>query len=375
MPEATAAYFDGYNGGYDFYPSGPRKTNGAGIDLLPLAVKGLGGDPDQGFKDWVDVWWLWEPGSSIPPVNTNRIAGVDRYGTSELLMDKQFPKGAPAIVLATGANYPDALCGAPLASAYKGPLLLIDPKLGITMDLYNRFKTWTGLKKVYILGSSSVVATSVANSMAGLPSKPTVTRLDGVNRYETCAKIAEAIEATTGAVDKMVVATGENYPDALSVGPLAATRKWPIILVTPGGMPARVAQAVRTIKPAGTLIVGGTGAVSQRVQDTVPSPLRLAGSNRWETNVAVAGYAARQGSTFNYVGVVNGVGYADALSAGAYLGKLSAIELLVEKNSIPMVTYKILSARREYVRNCDIIGGTAAINAFTEANLRLIMRP
>ncbi len=379
MPEAFAGFYRGYNGGKD--SSGRKILNGAGIDLLPAAWVGLGVDAAEvnqyGYKDFVDVWWLWEPGPSIPPVNMNRVAGADRYATSELLMDRSFPKGAPALVLATGANFPDAICAAPLAATYGGPLLLIDPKVGITTGLYNKLKTWSGLKRVFIIGAQDSMGKGVYDSIRSLPgmSPANVTRLAGANRYETSALIARSIMASTGTVKKMVVTTGEDFPDALSVAPLAAVNKWPIVLVLPGGIPATSSAAIAAIKPASSLIVGGTGAVGTAVASKLPLPYRLPGVDRWSTNVAVADYAEHLGSSFNYLGVVNGIGYADALAAGAYLGKAKGIEVLVEPSGVPDAIRRLLSSRRDYVRICDVIGGTGAVDDWTYANIRLLLRP
>ena len=54
----------------------------------------------------------------------NRISGKDKYETSYLVANKFFSK--PATVLMTyGENFPDGLCGGPLAIKYNAPMLLV----------------------------------------------------------------------------------------------------------------------------------------------------------------------------------------------------------------------------------------------------------
>lgn len=52
-----------------------------------------------------------------------RIGGINRYETSSKVSDRFFAS-TPAAVLAYGMNYPDGLCGGPLAMKYGCPLLL-----------------------------------------------------------------------------------------------------------------------------------------------------------------------------------------------------------------------------------------------------------
>ena len=55
--------------------------------------------------------------------SVTRIGGSNRFETSVLVAKKFFPT-APAVTLAYGLDYPDGLCGGPLAMKYKCPLLL-----------------------------------------------------------------------------------------------------------------------------------------------------------------------------------------------------------------------------------------------------------
>lgn len=54
-----------------------------------------------------------------------RIEGKNRYETSELIA-REFFQGCSGVAIAYGGNFPDGLCGGPLAGRLNAPLLLVD---------------------------------------------------------------------------------------------------------------------------------------------------------------------------------------------------------------------------------------------------------
>ena len=56
----------------------------------------------------------------------NRVAGNDRYQTSAMIAEAKYPGGVPSgnVVVATGADFPDALAGNYLAGQLEAPILL-----------------------------------------------------------------------------------------------------------------------------------------------------------------------------------------------------------------------------------------------------------
>ena len=91
-----------------------------------------------------------------------RIAGVDRYDTS-VAISKATYASASTVYLATGANFPDALAGAPLG----GPLLLTpgDYLLPAVRTEIVRL----GAQQVIVLGSTGAIRESTAHDAAGIP--------------------------------------------------------------------------------------------------------------------------------------------------------------------------------------------------------------
>ena len=67
------------------------------------------------------------PASAAGTFGFTRVAGANRFATAALLANAAFPTGAPTAVIATGANFPDALAADYLAGQDKAPILLVNP--------------------------------------------------------------------------------------------------------------------------------------------------------------------------------------------------------------------------------------------------------
>ena len=92
--------------------------------------------------------------------SVRRLAGDDRYLTSTAISAAVVPDGAQAFV-ATGANFPDALAGGPVAGAMGSPILLSRTSCvpGAIADELTRL----GAVDVTLLGGTSVLGSSVAS--------------------------------------------------------------------------------------------------------------------------------------------------------------------------------------------------------------------
>lgn len=67
-------------------------------------------------------------GAQVPIAAVERLAGVDRYGTSVAVAAEARREGmvSTTVWVATGLNFPDALAAGPAAARYDSPLLLVD---------------------------------------------------------------------------------------------------------------------------------------------------------------------------------------------------------------------------------------------------------
>lgn len=303
----------------------------------------------------------------------NTIAGADRYATAIAASQKAFPNGADTVVVATGANWPDALGGSALAGASSCPLLLTTPA-SLPSSVKDEIER-LGATKVYVLGGTGAVSDAVATALATLVGDDNVVRLAGVDRYATASAVASEVIGLLGdGYDgKAFVATGANYPDALAASPLAAAMRWPLLLASPAGslsVPASVDSAV---------ILGGTGAVSVGIEAALEARLgdgnvsRKGGVNRYATATIVAGYGVANGMYLDNAGVATGEQFPDALSGGAMLGAMRSILLLTPPSALAPDASQLLSANVDMIDTVNFIGGTAAVPEAVRAQVKAIV--
>ncbi|MDP2401293.1 MAG: cell wall-binding repeat-containing protein, partial [Actinomycetota bacterium] len=220
--------------------------------------------------------------SDAAPVTAERIAGQDRIMTAVEVSKDTFT-AASTVVISTAFNFPDALAAAPLAHAHGAPILLVAQSSlpsGVASEISRLRAT-----KAIVIGGEGAVSESVVSALRsrGL----TVQRIAGGNRYDTAAEIALALRTTLGvsAFDKAYIATGENFPDALAAGGVAAVDGAPILLVRRTVLPAETGSALRALGVKRTVVLGGSGAVSTAVASMLPNPTRVAGGDRYDTGV------------------------------------------------------------------------------------------
>jgi len=271
---------------------------------------------------------------------TDRIAGADRYKTAVAISQLGWGTSDYA-VLARGDDFADALCAGPLAFQYDGPILLTPPQK-LNMDTLNELKR-LGVKHVFIVGGSGAISQDVEDALQA-EGIETIERISGADRYETSVKIAEKIKDTNGDSNSVVLATGSDFPDALSVSGIAANLGMPILLSDQDSLPSSVSNYLQanadTITT--TYIVGGTGVISESVTDRVPNPTRLAGADRYETNKEVLQNFVSE-LNFERIYIATGMGFADALT-GAVLAAKSASPLVLTGEALALST-------AEYIQN------------------------
>ncbi|GAA1763051.1 cell wall-binding repeat-containing protein [Agromyces humatus] len=149
----------------------------------------------------------------------------------------------------------------------------------------------------------------------------------GSDRYATSAAISHS--SFDPGVACVYVASGANFPDALSAGPAAANCEGPLLLVAPTAIPAVVAAELDRLNPVEIVIAGGIGAVSSAVQTKLkaysPTVRRVAGADRYDTSRKIVADAF---GTSTQVWVATGANYPDALAASA-AGAVERIPVLI----------------------------------------------
>ena len=316
---------------------------------------------------------IWR-GTAAPEVD--RTSGADRYLTAVETSKAYFGRANNA-VLCTGANFPDALAAAPLARLLNAPLLLTRQAAvdEATIDELDRL----AVTDVYVIGGSDVVSNDV---LGQLTSELGVTshRIFGDDRYETSVAIANKMDSLLGGVytvDRAFFTRGDNFPDALAVGPVAATSMSPILLVQTGVIPSSIADAVNDLDIKSGVIVGGSDVVSEGVRSELRTLMianggddmdpqiveRWSGPDRYATAIAVIenGLEARL-VDLDTLGVATGLNFPDALGGGSALGYYGSPLLLTRDTSVPDSVITFLEDHEYEIGRVDVFGGSDVVS-------------
>lgn len=190
-----------------------------------------------------------------------RVGGDDRYATSAALSKSRFAPGVPRAYLVSGSNFPDALSAAPHAALSDGPILLAgnnDRLPAATVAELKRLKP----EEVRIIGGGTVgpYAHAQIDSLSAADGSEIIS---GRDRYETSALLSTRFDY---GVSVAYVANGMEFPDALAGGPVAGIRSGSVLLTSRDSLPKTVADELKRLRPDRIVILGGTGAVSAKVE-------------------------------------------------------------------------------------------------------------
>lgn len=305
------------------------------------------------------------------------VEGPNRYATAAAASQLAFPSGAPAVVVATGANWPDALGGAALAGAVGGPILLTDPKTlpSTIRDEILRL----GATHAYVLGSEAAVSKTVYDAIGAIPGV-IVERVAGANRYATANAIAvKTTDLLNGSYDgTMFVATGLNFPDALAASPLSAANGWPLYLTAPTGLSDETLATMQ--RGSKVIILGSTAAVPKVVEDQLQAAFpgaveRVSGGDRYGTGIAIANYGvSNAGLNWRLPALATGTNFPDALAGGVLQGLDGSVLLLTNGIVLTPAVGDTLGAHSADIREVRYLGSTSAVSAAVRAAVQSIVQ-
>jgi len=199
--------------------------------------------------------------SMLGRANVVRLGGANRYETARQVADETIRIQGEAfrhyVFVTTGGNFPDATAASPHAAFVGAPILLVNPRSG-------GYYLPAAAHKAMILGSSASVSASVEASLKAALGADMVMRFGGANRYATAAMVAEIGVGLGMHWDRIGLATGENFPDALTAGPTLASTGNMLLLtrraVLSGEAQATLAENQTPIEEM--YVFGDTNAVS-----------------------------------------------------------------------------------------------------------------
>ena len=168
-------------------------------------------------------------------------------------------------IIATSANYADALSISSYAYAKKAPVFLCDPDTGLTTQQRAALGKF---KHIVVAGGTSAVPSRHLNGF-------NVKRLSGATRYDTSLAIARYALGNGMKSDNLVFATGANFADALAAGPLAGKTNSIMLLAENASSPTVDYASQLRNETSNAVIAGGENAVSRQTAVRIANNLGL----------------------------------------------------------------------------------------------------
>lgn len=165
----------------------------------------------------------------------HRLMGDDRFETAASINDYVAKKNGK-VIITSAREFSDALSVSPFAGNEQIPIVFVErnfiPKS--TQDFLNKYK----FSKAIVVGGPGVVSDHVLKQL------PNPVRIGGLDRFETNRRVINYFKPTSN-FDGVILATGRNFPDALSGAPVSAKLDYPLVLVDPAKGPAATFEFVK----------------------------------------------------------------------------------------------------------------------------------
>ena len=190
-----------------------------------------------------------------------RISGKDRYQTS-IKLAEELNKDSKLENIIVNGNTADALTAGAIAA-----------KLNRSIILTNGKNLPEGSKSIVDSNSSKniIIGGSSSMNIEGLKGD----RIAGADRYETSTKIAE--KYYQGNSDKVLLANGMNYIDALSAINLVLNKKAPVLLTRDGMLDSSVSKYLEKNAKV-VYLLGGEDSISASLSKNIEKTIKDAQS-------------------------------------------------------------------------------------------------
>jgi len=261
-------------------------------------------------------------------------------------------------VIARADDYADALAAASLSDG--GPVLLSDRDRLSDAAAAQLDRLQPDL--VTLMGGEAALSSQVEEDVEARGF--TTRRVAGGDRYQTAATASGLLPAT----DLALLASGQQFPDALALAPLAAADQAPLLLASKDALPAATREALREGAVARVLVAGGPAVISDTVLVEVAAACdcevkRLAGAERTATAVRVAQELEALGWVLDGAFLTAGDRFPDALAAGPAAGFAGRPLLLVaNRDTLGEATRSYLESAGERIDRIDVVGDETVLS-------------
>lgn len=271
-----------------------------------------------------------EPPPIPEPANV-RLAGLDRFQTAKVISENFNNAQCSNVILVSGNDFPDALTASILSKKLNAPILLVNSTVNASTEALNYINAHVATSaRIYIIGGTAVVSNEF-EARFRQDGRNDIRRLGGHDRYDTNMLVVQ--EVNISQTTPVIVASGENFPDALSVASFSGSKQYPMLLMGRNYFPYSTKEFLVRTKPSVVYITGGTSVVSQDIENQIKGLLpnstikRLSGNDRFDTTGAVLREFALSPQT---IYLANGFNFPDALSGGALAAKTGSPILLID---------------------------------------------
>lgn len=191
-------------------------------------------------------------------IETERIFGANRFATAaEIARRLSKLASFDTAVIAYGNNFPDALSAAPFAAAQGMPILLT--RTGQMPQETKQALEDLAIAKTLVAGGTNAVGAAVFCQL------PLPLRLQGPSRYYTAVALAEHFQPQS---DKLYLATGADFADAIS-GAVLAARDNAALLLLSDVVPYPVTEFILQYGTEEILFLGGRAVIPETIPEAI----------------------------------------------------------------------------------------------------------
>jgi uncharacterized repeat protein (TIGR02543 family) len=264
---------------------------------------------------------------------------------------------------------------------YTGPAVITleasDPYSGVAATYYSingePFESYSGSIEVTIAGPDALDFYSVDVAGNREPTRTVhfavvaqETETGGTTRYETNV-VGSRSTFETDSVATVVIATGQDFPDALAAAPLAGACRSPVLLTQASSVPAATLAEIERLGATRAIVIGGPGVVTPAAVSQVAAAVggasrveRIYGADRYATAAAVTAKILSVHPAIDHTFfLATGTDYPDAMAAGADAWATVRPILLTNGATVPAATLNAVSSLS--ATRVVVLGGTGVV--------------
>jgi len=209
-----------------------------------------------------------------------------------------------------------------------------------------------------IVTTTLLTSISFADNLPESQESLNIIRIAGTDRFNTSLEISKR---TFESSKTAIIASGENFADALVGASLVTQIDVPILLVDGSSLKEEVKNELSRLKVEHVYILGGIESIPFTIEESVEAlgikTERLAGKDRVETAEKIGAKREELKGQTGYISLYAGMDgnyFADALSAGPFLGEWANVYGIVKL--IPN-----MNKEKQDMDFMHVFGGTSSV--------------